>query len=297
MGNKLLLVLGVVIVVLGLLVKGAAYTVNEAEQVLVMRFGKVVATHTDPGIKFKAPMLDDLIYYEKRVLNIDPPAENLLLADQKRVLVDAFARYRIADPQLFFQRLRQEETARQRLGVIISSTLRAVLGKTTLATLLSEERTGLLAEILAGVQKQAVTLGIVVLDVRIRRADLPDEVRDRVYDRMSAERERIATEFRAQGFELAQRIKAAADREATVIAAEAKREAEILRGQGEGRRTTILNDAYGQDPEFFNFYRSMQAYSASLGGDNTFMVLSPDSEFFSFFGEADGQPALGAPEE
>ncbi len=297
MRNKFLLVLGVVIVVLGLLIKGAAFTVNEAEQVLVMRFGKVVATHTDPGIKIKAPMLDDLIYYEKRVLNIDPPAENLLLADQKRVLVDAFARYRIADAQLFFQRLRQEETARQRLGVIISSSLRAVLGKTTLATLLSEERTGLLAEILAGVQKQAVTLGIVVLDVRIRRADLPDEVRDRVYDRMSAERERIATEFRAQGFELAQRITAAADREATVIAAEAKREAEILRGQGEGLRTTILNDAYGQDAEFFNFYRSMQAYSASLGGDNTFMVLSPDSEFFSFFGEADGQPALGAPAE
>jgi membrane protease subunit HflC len=172
------------------------------------------------------------------------------------------------------------------------------LGTTTLATMLSEEREGLLERIVGIVNRQAGSLGIEIVDIRIRRADLPDEVSQQVYDRMKSEREREAKEFRAQGFEVAQRIKASADREATVIKAEAKRESEILRGQGEGERTRILNEAFGQDSDFFNFYRSMQAYEASLSGESTYMVLSPESDFFSFFEYSQGIPrgeARGGP--
>jgi len=232
-------------------------------------------------------------YYEKRVLNLDPPAENILLSDQKRLIVDVFARYRIADPLKFFQTVRSEETARSRVGIIVNGRLRQILGNSTLAAVLSDERTQILRDLRESVAQETQRFGIALVDVRIRRADLPDETRESVYNRMRSEREREAAEFRAQGFEQAQRITAAADREATVIRAEAQRESSILRGQGEGLRTEILNDAYGQDPEFFNFYRSMQAYSASLGADSTYMVLSPDSDFFSFFnqGEGDGGAA------
>jgi membrane protease subunit HflC len=227
-------------------------------------------------------------YYERRVLNLDPPAENILLSDQKRLIVDVFARYRIEDPLLFFQTVRSEDNARPRLATIINGRVRQILGNSTLTAVLSGERTQILQDLKDSVDQETQRFGITLVDVRIRRADLPDETRESVYDRMRSEREREAAEFRAQGFEQAQRITAAADREATVIKAEAEREANILRGQGEGTRTEILNKAYGQDAEFFNFYRTMQAYSAALGPDSTYMVLSPDSEFFSFFNEAQG---------
>ncbi len=188
---------------------------------------------------------------------------------------------------LFFQTVRTEGVARQRIGGIINARLREVLGNETLSSVLSDERTRILQTIRESVDQETRRFGIALVDVRIRRGDLPDETRESVFDRMRSEREREAAEFRAQGFEQAQRITAAADREAIVIGAEAKRQADILRGQGEGRRTQILNDAYGQDPDFFNFYRSMQAYSESLDSQSTYMVLSPDSDFFSFFGEVE----------
>ena len=279
-------IIGAVIVLAGLIAYGALFTVTETQQAIVMQFGEPKRVITEPGLAWKVPMLQNVQYYEKRVLNLDPPAENILLSDQKRLIVDVFARYRIHDPLLFFQTVRAEETARPRLSTIINDRLRQILGNSTLTSVLSEERTRILADLRESVDQDTRNFGIALVDVRIRRADLPDETRESVFDRMRSEREREAAEFRAQGFEQSERIKAAADREATVIRAEAQRQSEILRGQGEGRRTEILNNAYGQDPNFFNFYRSMQAYSASLGADSTYMVLSPDSEFFSFFNQA-----------
>jgi modulator of FtsH protease HflC len=282
------LIIGIVVVVLGLVAYGALFTVNETQQAIVMQFGEPKRVISEPGLAWKIPLLQNVQYYEKRVLNLDPPGENILLADQKRLIVDVFARYRIADPLLFFQTVRSEENARPRLNTIINGRLRQILGNSTLSSVLSEERTQILRDLRDSVDQEVRRFGIALVDVRIRRADLPDETRESVYNRMRSEREREAAEFRAQGFEQAQRITAAADREATVIRAEADRESSILRGQGEARRTNILNDAYGRDPEFFNFYRTMQAYSAALGAESTYMVLSPDSEFFSFFNEAQG---------
>jgi len=280
------LIIGIIVVVLGFIAYGALFTVDERQQAIVMQFGEPKRVISEPGLAWKIPLLQNVQYYEKRVLNLDPPGENILLADQKRLIVDVFARYRIADPLLFFQTVRSEETARARLSTIINGRLRQILGNSTLSSVLSDERTQILRDLRESVDQETQTFGIGLVDVRIRRADLPDETREAVYNRMRSEREREAAEFRAQGYEQAQRITAAADREATVIRAEAEREASILRGQGEGRRTEILNNAYGQDPAFFNFYRSMQAYSESLDSDSTYMVLSPDSEFFSFFNQA-----------
>ncbi|MEQ9607736.1 MAG: protease modulator HflC [Kiloniellaceae bacterium] len=282
------LIIGIVVVVLGLLAYGSLFTVTETQQAIVMQFGEPKRVISEPGLSWKVPLIQNVQYYEKRVLNLDPPGENILLSDQKRLIVDVFARYRIADPLKFFQTVRSEETARSRLGTIINGRLRQILGNSTLAAVLSDERTQILRDLRESVDQETQRFGIALVDVRIRRADLPDETRESVYNRMRSEREREAAEFRAQGFEQGQRITAAADREATVIRAEAQRESSILRGQGEGLRTEILNNAYGQDPEFFNFYRSMQAYSAALGADSTYMVLSPDSDFFSFFNEGEG---------
>lgn len=286
MGKYTNLILVVVVVALGLIASGSLFTVDEREQAIVMQFGEPKRVISEPGLAWKLPLIQDVQYYEKRVLNLDPPAENILLSDQKRLIVDVFARYKITDPLLFFQTVRTEGVARQRLAGIINGRLREVLGNETLTSVLSDERTRILRIIVENVDRETQRFGIALVDVRIRRGDLPDETRESVYDRMRSEREREAAEFRAQGFEQSERIKSAADREAIVITAEAKRESEILRGQGEGLRTQLLNDAYGQDPDFFNFYRSMQAYSASLDSDSTYMVLSPDSEFFSFFNQA-----------
>ena len=283
MSRILPLVLGVLAILAGIALFSAVFTVDQREQAIVLRLGEPKRVITDPGLQFKIPWIENVLYYEKRVLNLDPPVERVLLSDQKRLLVDAFARYRVSNPLTFFQTVRTEGGVRQRLGPVTNAALRGVLGNVNLASVLSEERDAIMRQIQDQVNSQAGRFGIELVDVRIRRADLPDEISDQVYQRMRSEREREAAEFRARGFEQAQRIKATADREATVIRAEAKREAEILRGQGEGRRTQILNDAYGQDQDFFNFYRSMQAYEASLANESTYMVLSPDSEFFSFF--------------
>ena len=287
MGKYTNIIIIVLIAVGALIASWSLFTVDEREQAIVMQFGEPKRVITEPGLNFMWPW-QDAQFYEKRVLNLDPPAENILLSDQKRLIVDVFARYKITDPLLFFQTVRTEGSARQRLGSIINGRLRAVLGNETLSSVLSNERTRILKSIVESVDRETQSFGIALVDVRIRRGDLPDETRESVFDRMRSEREREAAEFRAQGFEQSERIKSAADREAIVIAAEAKRQSEILRGQGEGLRTEILNNAYGQDQDFFNFYRSMQAYSAALDSDSTYMVLSPDSEFFSFFDATGG---------
>jgi membrane protease subunit HflC len=264
-------------------ISSAAFTVHQTAQVIVMQLGNPKRVVTEPGLHWKLPFIQDVLPYEKRMLNLDPPVESIILSDQKRLLVDAFARYRITDALLFFQRVKTEAGVRQRLGPVLNASLRGVLGNATLASVLSEERNDIMQQIKASVNLVAEGFGIELVDVRIGRADFPDSISQTVYNRMKSEREREAAEFRAQGFERSQRIRAGADREATVIVAEAKREAEIERGRGEAARTRILNDAFGQDQEFFNFYRSMQAYEAALSGESTYMVLSPDSEFFDFF--------------
>jgi membrane protease subunit HflC len=275
------LALGVVVIGLGILSFTILFTVHQAQQAIVLQFGDPKRVITEPGLAFKLPW-QSVLYYEKRVLNLDPPVERVILADQKPLLVDAFARYRISKALVFFRSVKTEAGIRQRLGPVVNASLRGVLGNETLASVLSEERSRIMTEIRDNVNAEAGRFGIELIDVRFRRADLPEKTSQSVYERMRTEREREAAEFRAQGFEQAERIKATADREATVIRAEATRESEILRGVGEGERTRILNDAFGQDPEFFNFYRSMIAYEASFE-NNTFMVLSPDSEFFDFF--------------
>ena len=283
MNRKVLLILGILVIVLGVVGLSAIYTVHQTQQAIVLMFGNPKRVATEPGLKFKLPFVENVLYYDKRVLNLDPPVESIILSDQKRILVDAFARYRIKDPLLFFQRVRTEAGVRQRLVSIVNSSLRSVLGNATLASVLSEERDSIMREIQSTVNLQAGRFGIEIVDVRIGRADFPDQISQAVYGRMKSERDREAAEFRAQGFEQSQRIRAGADREATVILAEAKREAEISRGSGEATRTRVLNDAFGRDPDFFNFYRSMQAYEATFTAESTFMVLSPDSEFFDFF--------------
>ncbi len=291
MNRKVTLVLGILVIVLGIVALSAVFTVHQTQQAIVLMFGNPKRVVTEPGLKFKLPFVEDVIYYDKRMLNLDPPVESIILSDQKRILVDAFARYRIKDPLLFFQRVKTEAGVRQRLGPIVNASLRGVLGNATLASVLSEERDTIMREIQASVNREAGRFGIELVDVRIGRADFPDQISQAVYGRMKSERDREAAEFRAQGFEQSQRIRAGADREATVILAEAKREAEIARGSGEATRTRVLNDAFGQDQDFFNFYRSMQAYEATFTSESTFMVLSPDSEFFDFFNTIKPPPA------
>jgi membrane protease subunit HflC len=291
MNRRILLFLGILAIVGGVVVSSAAFTVHQARQAIVMQFGNPKRVVKEPGLEWKLPFIQNVVFYEKRVLNLDPPVERVILLDQNRLLVDAFARYRIEDPLEFFKTVRTESAVRQRLGPIVNAAVRSVLGNVTLASVLSEERAGIMNQIRDIVDRQAKRFGIAVVDVRLGRADFPDQISQTVYSRMRSEREREAAELRAQGFEQAQRITAGADREATVILAEAKRESEIERGKGEGARTRTLNDAYGQDPEFFNFYRSMQAYEAALSGDSTYMVLSPDSEFFDFFNAVGDQDA------
>ncbi len=277
------LIIGIIVVALGILALTTLFTMQQTQQGIVLRLGNPVRTVTDPGLKMKIPFIETVAFYEKRVLNLDPPVERIILSDQKPLLVDSYARYQIKDPLKFFQTVRTERELRVRLGTIVNASIRNVLGNHNLASVLSEERAEIMRQIQERVNIQAKRFGISIVDVRLRRADLPQQASESVYDRMRSERVREAKEFRAQGFEIAQRIKAGADREATVIRAEAEREAEILRGEGEGARTRILNDAYGQDTDFFGFYRSMQAYERALS-KGTYMVLSPDSEFFSYFG-------------
>ena len=290
MNRNVLLVLGILVIVLGIVGLSALYTVHQTQQAIVLLFGNPKRVATDSGLHFKIPFVENVLYYETRVLNLDPPVESMLLSDQKRILVDAFARYRITDSLEFFKTVRTEAGVRQRLGPIVNASLRGVLGNSTLASVLSEERADIMRQIQSSVNRDAGRFGIELVDVRIGRADFPDQISQAVYGRMKSEREREAAEFRAQGFELSQRIRAGADREATVILAEAKRESEIERGAGEAVRTQVLNDAFGQDEGFFNFYRSMQAYEAALTSESTYMVLSPDSEFFDFFSAIGRKP-------
>jgi membrane protease subunit HflC len=284
----------VVAVVLVLAAWNALFIVEQTEQAIVLQFGEFRREIRDPGLKVKVPFIQNVITYDKRVLDLEPPAETVTASDQKRLVVDSFARFRIVDPLQFYRSVGTEAAAKNRLGASINGSLRRVLNSVALASVLSEERDRLMKQITDEVAAQAKGFGIEILDVRIRRADLPKENSEAIYARMRSERQREAAEFRAQGVEFAQRIRSIAERERTVLIAEAQRRAQGLRGQGDGESIRISAEAFGKDVDFFSFYRSMQAYRASLAGNDTTFVLAPDSEFFRFFGtsgKGTGQPA------
>ena len=254
-----------------------------------MRFGAVADPEhpiKGPGLHIKKPFIEDVVRYDARLLDVDPPAEQVILADQKRIVVDTYTRFRIRDPLLFYQAVRTEEAARARLREIVNSAARKVLGNAMLPSVLSAERESIMREIQVQVSETAKQLGVDVIDVRIRRADLPPETSQAIYKRMESERQREAAEARAQGFERSQQIKAGADRERTIILAEAQRQAQILRGEGDAEANKAYAAAFSQDPQFFAFYRSLQAYKQSLEGSNTTWLLSPDNDFFKFLNRA-----------
>ena len=273
------------IIVIGFVVYLSFFTVKEINQAIVLQFGDPKRVIAEPGLQIKIPFIQNVVFLDRRILSLDPQPEEVIASDQKRLIVDAYARFKIVDPLKFYVSVGDERVARSRLATIINSRLRSVLGKQSLATLLSEDRTKQMAIIQEGVNAEAEKFGIEIIDVRIKRADLPQANSEAIYRRMQTEREREAKEFRARGAEMAVTITSTADKEVTVILANAKKQSEIMKGEGDGLRNKIFADAFGKDPEFFAFYRAMQAYETALIGGDTSLILSPDSEFFKFFGK------------
>ena len=267
----------------------AAFIVDQREQVLVLQFGDPKRVIQEPGLNFKIPFIQQTVRFDKRLLDFDNAPEEVIASDQKRLVVDAFARYHITDPLKFYQTVGTEMALRPRLGSVLNSTLRQVLGTVPLQQVVSEKRGALMLEIRDIVRTEAARFGIRVEDVRIKRADLPAQNSEAIYRRMQTERQQEAAELRAKGAEEAQKIRAEANRQKVVIVAEAEKDSQILRCDGEGQMNRIFAEAFGRDPEFFSFYRSMQAYEAALGTDDTTMVLSPDSDFFRYFGSLSAQ--------
>ena len=247
---------------------------------------------TEPGLHFKAPLIESVIHIDKRILDLENPAQEVIASDQKRLVVDAFARYKITDALRFYQTVGSVEGANSRLSTLMNSALRRVLGENTLTRVVRDERGGLMAKVREQLEHEAKDFGIDVVDVRIRRADLPEQNSQAVYQRMQTERQREAAEFRAQGSQRAQEIRAKADRDVTVLLADAQQTADTTRGEGDGERNRIFADAFNRDPDFFSFYRAMQAYDAALRGD-TRMLLKPDSDFFRYFIDPSGRTRPG----
>ena len=274
-----------VIVVAGFAIYLSLFVVKEINQAIVLQFGDPKKVIVEPGLQVKIPFIQNVVFLDRRILNLDAPPEEVIASDQKRLIVDAYARFKIVDPLKFYISVGDERVARSRLSTIINSRIRSVLGKQSLATLLSEDRTKQMAIIQEGVNTEAENFGIQIIDVRIKRADLPQANSEAIYKRMQTEREREAKEFRAKGAEMAVTITSTADKEVTVLLANAKKQSEIMKGEGDGQRNKIFATAFGKDPEFFAFYRAMQAYEKALIGGDTSLILSPDSDFFKFFGD------------
>ncbi|MGD9838070.1 MAG: protease modulator HflC [Afipia sp.] len=270
------------------------FTVSETQQVLLVRLGEPVRVVTAPGLNFKVPFIDTVISIDKRILDLENPAQEVIASDQKRLVVDAFARYRIKDALRFYQTLGSIQAANIQLTTLLNAALRRVLGEVTFITVVRDDRDALMAKIRTQLDRETTSYGISVVDVRIRRADLPEQNSQAVYQRMQTERQREAAEFRAQGGQKAQEIRSRADREATVIIADANSQAEQIRGEGDGERNRLFAEAYGKDADFFAFYRSMSAYESSLKSNDTRFLLRPDSEFFRYFANPAGKPAAAA---
>ena len=287
MQDRILKALIFIILAAGFLVYSTFFIVKETHQAIVLQLGEPKKVYKDAGLYWKIPLLQNVKIIDKRVLEIDDPSEEVIVLDQKRIIVDAYAKFIITDPLKFYISVGNERVAQSRLSSIINAKIRGVLGKENLVNLISNERTKLMNKITKDVAEEAKDFGINVIDVRIRRADLPSANSEAIFKRMQTERTREAKEFRAEGFELGQTIKSTADKEVSIILAEARKTSQILRGEGDGLRNKIFAEAFGRDPEFFSFYRAMQSYEKSLiNGSETSLVLSPDSEFFRYFGES-----------
>ena len=281
----ILIAAGVLIVVTAYL---TLFTVYQTQQALVLEFGKPKRVIKDAGLNWKVPFIQNVEFFDKRILDLDATSQEAIASDQKRLVVDAFLRYRIVDPLRFYQTVRDERIARQRLSTILESSLRRVLGESSFIAVVRDEREDLMKQITKQVNANAKDFGIDVIDVRIKRADLPEANSQAIFRRMQTEREQEAAQIRAQGEEVARRIRAEADRDVTVLKAEATRESEVLRGQGDAERNNIFNKAFGRDPDFFGFYRSMQAYEEGLKSSDTRLLLSPNTEFFRYFNDPSG---------
>ncbi|MDX2288020.1 MAG: protease modulator HflC [Hyphomicrobiaceae bacterium] len=295
--------LALLVILLGIGAAGvylSAFIVRQTEQAIVLEFGKPVNVINEfeqdasgkpvnaAGLYWKIPVVQTVEYYDKRILDLDSQPLEVIASDQKRLIVDAFARFRIVNPLLFYQKVRDERIARQRLSNVLEAGLRGALGAATFQDVVRDKREALMKQILDQVNREAKDLGIAVVDVRIKRADLPEANSEAIYQRMQTERQREAAELRAEGNASANRIKATADREAIVIRAEATKKSEQMRGEGDAERNSIFAEAFGKDQEFFAFYRSMQAYEKGLSSKDTRLVISPDSEFFRYFSDAKG---------
>jgi modulator of FtsH protease HflC len=279
------------VVLLGLAaaaVYASAFIVHQNEQVLVLRFGEPKQVIRQPGLNWKLPFVDTIEKFDKRILDLETAEQEVTASDQKRLIVDAFARYKIIDPLLFYQNVRDERRVRVVLGPLIESAIRRVLGNATLADVVKDRREPLMKDIAGQVNREGKDYGVEVVDVRIKRADLPQANLESVFNRMKADRVREATELRAQGGAEKNRIEANADRDVTIIKAEAVKKSEQLRGDGDAQRNSVFNEAFGRDPEFFRFYRSMQAYEQAIKPSETRMLLSPDSDFLKYFTNPNG---------
>jgi len=287
MSEKILKISIFVAVLTGLLIYSTFFIVKETHQAIVLQLGEPKKVYKDAGLYFKIPLIQNVHFLDKRVIDIDAPAEEVIALDQKRIIVDAYAKFIINDPLKFYISVGNERIAQSRLSSIINAKIRGVLGKENLVNLISTNRNKLMSQITKDVAEEAKDFGIDVIDVRIKRADLPSANSEAIFKRMQTERTREAKEFRAQGFEVGQTIKSIADKEVAIILADARKTAQITRGEGDGLRNKIFAEAFGRDPEFFSFYRAMQSYEKSLiSGSETSLVLSPDSEFFRYFGES-----------
>ena len=286
--SKALVALGALAVIGTVVGSSAIFTVDQTEQAMVMQFGNPKRQVSEAGLHFKLPFVQDVVKYDNRALDLDPPSDQVTLNDQKRINVDAYARYRIVDPLRFFQALRTEAQFRSQVGRILNSSVRNSMARNSLSDLLSAKRDDIMSEIQQRLADETKDYGIEVLDVRIVLTDLPPEISQNVYNRMRSERVKEANQLRADGDKAKLQITSRADRDKVVIISEAQRKSQILRGEGDGERNRVLGEAYGKDPKFFAFYRSMTAYRSSMGGGDTNLVLSPDSDFFRYFNDPSG---------
>jgi membrane protease subunit HflC len=287
--------LAALVIVALIIAYGSLFTVYQTRQALVVRLGEPVRVVTQPGLHFKVPLIDSVIQIDNRILDLENPAQEVIASDQKRLVVDAFARYRIQNPLRFYQTLGSVERANSQLSILLNSALRRVLGEATLTEVVRDDRSQLMARVRDQLNTEAQAFGISIIDVRIRRADLPEQNSQEVYQRMQTERQQEAAQIRAQGSQRSQEIRAKADRDVTVLLADAQSTGEQVRGEGDAERNRIYADAFGRDPDFFSFYRSMQAYEAGLKSNDTRMLLKPDSEFFRYFVDPSGKPRAAAP--
>lgn len=271
-----------------LLLQQSLFIVRQSEQAMVMQFGAPVAKHVDPGLKFKVPLIQTVKVFDERVLDVDTVPEEVILADQKRIVVDTFARYRITDMLMFYTALSTEQQANTRLNNLLNSTMRSTLGNATISDILSVKRAQLMSSIKSQVNAAVARMGIEIVDVRIGRADLPEQTSQSIYARMRTEREREAAEFRAKGQEQSQEIRSKADKERTILLAEAEKQAQQFKGQGDEGAIKIFADAFGRDPQFYSFYRTLEAYRNSLTPETTTLVLDPSGDFFRYFKDENG---------